>query len=419
MSYLELPPEVRMIYAVICLITFIIAITDLVRIWSSFKEKFPAVVPALTVCANGLLYQTFSYTADWIAGTANSRLGPLFDIMMYMPAAAFGFLTLGTLAVSSVSYTVTSKKINSRITLRSIRDGFNSIETGVLMYREGGFILLANSIMQQISMDLTGKRVTDGEHFRGLISAPDNRIVLSDGTVYLIKENSLAVNNKTINEITAVDVTTQTRLREEIKQLEERKEAFNRRLSSYAQKADEVTIKKEILDTKIDVHEALGNALLVSKSYLNNDRNAPDKESLKTMWHKAIMFQETTVTNKEDHFRKELYDAAKVCGIDLTIEGVIPSRENVQIRKILAAATREAIINASRHASADMMVLNIEHSDGSVCFDFTNNGKAPETVREGGGLSSLRQLVENNGGTMEVLSAPQFSIIIKLPENES
>ncbi len=419
MSYLELPAEVRMIYAVLCIITFTISVADFIRAWSSFKNKSAAIVPLVTAIANYTLFQAYGYSVDIrLDQFEPDTVYYLIEDMIYMPAAAYSLLLFGTLVVASVSYGVTTRKINSSITLRSIRDGFNSIDTGVLMYRKGGFLLLANTVMQEISIDLTGKRATNGEVFRTLLSSRGNKIVLSDGTVYLIKENELLINDKKINELTAVDVTLQTRLRKEIRELEEQKESFNRRLSDYSDKVGEVTTKKEILDTKIDVHESLGNALLLSKSYLKKDRSAPDKDTLKAMWHKVIIFKETAVVTGEDRFSKELYDAAKVCGINLNIEGTIPPKEEAHIRKILSTATREAIINASRHASADRMDLNIDTTDG-YCFDFTNNGKAPDKITEGGGLSSLRQLVENNGGTMEVITSPQYGIIIRLPEKES
>lgn len=408
-----------MIYAVLCIITFTISVADFIRAWSSFKNKSAAIVPLVTAIANYTLFQAYGYSVDIrLDQFEPDTVYYLIEDMIYMPAAAYSLLLFGTLVVASVSYGVTTRKINSSITLRSIRDGFNSIDTGVLMYRKGGFLLLANTVMQEISIDLTGKRATNGEVFRTLLSSRGNKIVLSDGTVYLIKENELLINDKKINELTAVDVTLQTRLRKEIRELEEQKESFNRRLSDYSDKVGEVTTKKEILDTKIDVHESLGNALLLSKSYLKKDRSAPDKDTLKAMWHKVIIFKETAVVTGEDRFSKELYDAAKVCGINLNIEGTIPPKEEAHIRKILSTATREAIINASRHASADRMDLNIDTTDG-YCFDFTNNGKAPDKITEGGGLSSLRQLVENNGGTMEVITSPQYGIIIRLPEKES
>lgn len=420
MSYLELIPEVRSIYALISIITFVISVTDFVRNVSSFKNKSSAGIPAATALINLALYYIYGYSVETILeGPQHLRYSGFYDNILKMPAAAFGLLLFGTLAVASVSYHLTSMKINSSITLRSIREGFNSIDTGVLMYRDGGFILLANTIMQDISVSLTGKRVTNGESFEKVVSSPDNHIVLSDGSVYLIKKNSLTLEGKKVNELTAIDVTEQTRLRKEIRKLEEQKEEFNKRLSDYAKKVDEVTIKKEILDTKIDVHGALGNALLLSKSYLKNDKSAPDKESLKSMWHKAIIFKDTDITQKEDSFGKALYEAAKVCGITLTIDGKIPSPENAHIRKILSTATREAIINASRHAGADKVDIEILSEGNVTCLVFTNNGKTPDKVTEGGGLSSLRQLVEDQGGTMKVMAVPQFRIIIMAPEKKS
>ena len=45
----------------------------------------------------------------------------------------------------------------------------------------------------------------------------------------------------------------------------------------------------------------------------------------------------------------------------------------------------------------------------------TNNGKPPERpITEGGGLSDLRQKVEQQGGTMTVESAPVFRLQIDL-----
>ena len=54
-----------------------------------------------------------------------------------------------------------------------------------------------------------------------------------------------------------------------------------------------------------------------------------------------------------------------------------------------------------------------------VEVSLTNNGTAPkEKITEGGGLSMLRQRIEEAGGKMEVWSSPRFKLIISLPEQE-
>ena len=49
----------------------------------------------------------------------------------------------------------------------------------------------------------------------------------------------------------------------------------------------------------------------------------------------------------------------------------------------------------------------------------TNNGAVPkEKITEGGGLSMLRQRIEEAGGKMEVWSSPRFKLMLSLPEQE-
>ena len=74
-------------------------------------------------------------------------------------------------------------------------------------------------------------------------------------------------------------------------------------------------------------------------------------------------------------------------------------------------AVRECMTNAVRHAGAGAMYVQVTpHS-----IVITNNGKPPERpITEGGGLSDLRQKVEQQGGTMTVESAPVFRLQIDL-----
>ena len=49
----------------------------------------------------------------------------------------------------------------------------------------------------------------------------------------------------------------------------------------------------------------------------------------------------------------------------------------------------------------------------------TNNGAVPrEKITEGGGLSMLRQRIEEAGGKMELWSIPRFKLMLSLPEQE-
>lgn len=54
-----------------------------------------------------------------------------------------------------------------------------------------------------------------------------------------------------------------------------------------------------------------------------------------------------------------------------------------------------------------------------IAVSLTNNGAAPKgKITEGGGLSMLRQRIEESGGKMEIQSVPRFKLMLSLREKE-
>ena len=66
--------------------------------------------------------------------------------------------------------------------------------------------------------------------------------------------------------------------------------------------------------------------------------------------------------------------------------------------------------------TADELYISLKEEGPYFVAIFTNNGKHPEkAIIEGGGLSSLRALVEKEYGIMEIESKPRFLLKISLP----
>ena len=85
--------------------------------------------------------------------------------------------------------------------------------------------------------------------------------------------------------------------------------------------------------------------------------------------------------------------------------------DGVPEQAVFLEAVRECMTNAVRHAGAGAMY--VQATPHRIVI--TNNGKPPERpITEGGGLSNLRQKVEQQGGTMTVESAPVFRLQIDL-----
>ena len=116
----------------------------------------------------------------------------------------------------------------------------------------------------------------------------------------------------------------------------------------------------------------------------------------------------------------DLYQAAEAIGIRLDLIGEAGTRQE---QKLLLAGARECLTNAYRHAQATELTIRIEHTrpgegfPGGTVISYTNDGLAPVgPVREGGGLSSLRRIVESEGAEMEIEYCPAFCLRILIPE---
>ena len=92
--------------------------------------------------------------------------------------------------------------------------------------------------------------------------------------------------------------------------------------------------------------------------------------------------------------------------------------------------TNSIILNGKATITGDIIIIPIDINklattisiikNGKYTIEITNDGEKPKgEIIEGGGLSGLRLLVERENGTMIIHSAPQFELIIELPQGET
>ncbi len=429
MSFLNFPEYLQYFLVFINLIIVIVnvycAITGVI-----FETKIPyrAVNVSLLVISSLLLFFSIGANYEWHkAFEKNTLLADSFNRFSIAFIVILVLLTVTTLLI--LYYVMRWKK--EKITPASIKEGMDKLPAGLCYHNEQGVPKLINHRMDNICRIITGEALFDANEFwqrlatgNILVSNTVEKygnnpiITLSDGSTQSFTKIEREIGGRKMFEIRATDITKQYALNLELQKNNEELRSFNRRLEQYGENVLDITREREILAAKVNIHDMLGKALLVTKRYIENGDADIPKEELTDMWNGTLyLFDGGFTESTQEGNLDELYDAAKLMGIKLIVNGRVPA-DNRLLRFIMSGA-RECLTNAVHHAKATQLQISLYPSLGFFVIEFTNDGIQPDrAISEGGGLSSLRQRVEEDGGIMETDITPNFILRLKIPTKE-
>lgn len=355
-----------------------------------------------------------------------------FDIVLLREHFLPMLLLLAVLALLSVFalYAVTRWK-REHITPASIKEGLDRLPAGLCYHNKDGVPRLINHRMDNLCRYITGEPLFDANEFWRKLQ---NGEVLPDNISQQTGENPIVtvLGNTTLSftkiereiggeklfEIRATDITKQFALSDKLRKSNSERRELNRRLQEYGENVYDITREREILTAKVNIHDMLGKAQLVTKRYIENADSGITKDELIDIWNGTLyLFDGGFAETKDEVTLDELYDAAKIMGISLTIDGSVP-KDNRLLRFIMSGA-RESLTNAVHHAKASELRVKLYNTYDYLIIEYANDGIQPEgVISEGGGLSSLRQSVEAAGGIMETDIYPKFILRLKIPSKE-
>ena len=241
------------------------------------------------------------------------------------------------------------------------------------------------------------ERITSGEQ-------PEFR--MPDGTIRSFRREAL----DGVVQITAADTTHQHQLVSELQDKHHDLEDMNARIRSYGDKVDEYVIARERLETRVNLHGFLGQALLMTRHYLQYESGDPKR--IIDVWQRNIeVLRMEAEPRQETDSLSSLRNAAKAIGMPVHVSGPVP--ENAQQRKPIAAIGAETLTNAVRHAGAKQLWIDIEQTETTHIIRYTNDGSTPSgPLSEGGGLSTARRKIEAAGGQLRIDAEPRFMLTI-------
>ena len=339
-------------------------------------------------------------------------------------------MLLGGLSLASL-FSVNNWKKNY-VTPASIKEGMDKLPSGLCYHNEAGIPKLINHRMDNLCRYITGEPLFDGNEFwRRLINGEvipgntveksgDNPIItISGGETVSFTRAEKEISGEKMYEIRAADITKQFALYNELQKSNNNLRQLNARLQEYGENVWDITREREILSAKVHIHDTLGKSLLITRRYIENGDIGLSKEDLIEIWKANVaLFSGGFEGEKDDNSLEELYKAAEIMGIHLKVTGSIP-KDNQVLRFVMSGA-RESLTNAVHHARASELTISLSYSFGFCVIEYTNDGIQPECgISEGGGLSSLRERVENADGIMETEIYPQFVLRLKIPSKEA
>ena len=311
------------------------------------------------------------------------------------------------------------KRRKNVITASSIKESLDHLQTGLCFSQPNGLVLLTNHQMNTLSHTLFGLPLQNANLFWKALSdqetsADAERITsgdqpefrLADGTIWSFQKEEL----NGITQITAADTTRRHHLVQKLQEKNQELEAMNARIRSYGTKVDEYVAAREQLETRVNLHGFLGQALLMTRHYLQYESGDPKK--IMDIWQRNIdVLRMEAEPQQEADSLGSLQNAAAAVGMQVTVNGRIPAR--IQLRKLIASMGAENLTNAVRHANAKQLWIDIEESETEYIIRYTNDGTVPSgPIREGGGLSNARRKVEAAGGRMKIDAAPRFMMTL-------
>ena len=108
----------------------------------------------------------------------------------------------------------------------------------------------------------------------------------------------------------------------------------------------------------------------------------------------------------------------RFCPVDFRPSGDFTALTPHQV-EILSSTLKEALTNAARHSGADRVEVHLEIREKIIRLYIKDNGRGCETIREGLGISGMKERVRNAGGQITINpAAGSFMIVCVLPREE-
>lgn len=409
--YLELNALLRNL---ICFWAILLILGFIAIVILSVRQKRRFYAAAATVSAF-LLYFIMQVCRDISSWKLGYDLHPIAAKLGNLPHFVFILVLSVFTAALIIRFHVYMQYARTHITPTAVKEAADQNPTGLLYYGEDGQSILTNHRMNEISFAVTGRALLNAQEFYNAVKEK-HICELPDGRVVRFSHKEFTFDGAPCHELIADDITELYRKTETLRRENERLQSQNERMKEYGSIIDETVRRQEVLNTKTRIHDEM-NRLLLSTDNAIQSGTAEEQRSILETWQKNILLLCMEAdTDRKNNALSDLDALAKVIGISIVYDKQ-PKTEDADTLRLFSLACEEAMTNAAKHGGAKNLYVAICEENDTLTASFTNDGKTPEgTFTEGGGLSALRQRIEQSGGRMQTDAKERFTLTVTIPK---
>ena len=351
-------------------------------------------------------------------------MGPVWTAVPIADAAFFLFRSIAALLMDV-------RNRQEDITAFSTIETINVIPVGILYLDPKGRPLLMNRCMRKNLVEL--HMPTDLGDMSGtwndlrklsmqMLESSRNRVRInldrfgearavvevSPAEIRLFVHDDVMVSGRLFERIIGLDVTEYAHAHDRLAQANHLLELAGQELQAQIEEVKKVADNAAYLRMRARVHDVIGQRLSILHRYLEEGRL--DDESLEQIDPLLRSIAADLRSGGDTEPAEQLGDIVHAFGLP----------EDARVAAAFLQIIREASTNATKHAQAHRVHVRLwqeTSEDGAVARMTVSNDGAPAPVsyREGTGIPGMRHVAQNLGGSLEVHTAPPFTLTVSIP----
>ncbi len=425
MTFLSLNDTAKAYILALCIISFVLLLIALVA-YMVEKYKRSRIVVILFMLAYSIVNFSALLQLNKI-GRAMYNVSLTREIALFNSIPYFFHIAINLVFVGFALFSIYSlyKSSKNKINTFSIKEALENLPTGIAFKTKHSDLLLANHIMHNLCKEITGKALQNAKTFWDDINAiqsKENCVIKSNEPAFVLKNGDIWQFSKTMHiysgdeycEYKATNITQLYNLSEDMRNVGEKLMQQHQRLKKLTDIIEDNAEIGVALNMKINFHDNFGNLLALTKKAIIEGENIDEAKTLVDYWKNLnSTIKELSSNDKQSLTLEQVMLFANKLGCEILIKGEMPRDEHNKIITLLCI--NEMLKNAYMHAGAQKLSVNILQSEGAINFTIQNNVTHElYEIKEGGGLSSLRQRIEKAGGAMTMSCNDGVTMSVKL-----